>query len=606
MSTHFTRRPVAAAAVCALTLLAGAPAYAVRTTTDGGTEIDFSSTISFGIQVRAAKRLATTIGNDNGGNVPTSAALGAQMNPTVAGGEAAANPDFNFLQADDGNLNYNRGDLTSAALKGTHEFGLKTTDGWRALARGTWVGDARAGHTRRTELSDDAKDIATRNFTMLDAWVSKDFKVFGDRSTTVRLGNQVLSWGEDIFIIGGINSINALDLRKIHTPGTQVKEILRPAPMLSLNTGVTDSISAEAYYQFKWNAFRFDPVGTFFSTGDVVGAGQRPAFIPTSVLAPFGLCSPTPCGDIGAGIQPGVNVVPFEGDKVPPKGQQFGLAMRFKPAGWGTEFALYYERYHDKLPFTTLFTDTGNPAYANANAIAIGYYNEYGSKKNLFGASFNTKAGPVALGGEISYRPKDSVAIDGSVPADPNKPESWRYSVFNPANDNGTGRYVVRGYVEEKKIQAHLTALYFTEVNAWTGRLVKALGAAEGTLLAEVAVTHYPDLQIGTIPYLIFPSYANPTKTSWGYALEFDLSYPRVWGTDWNLTQVTVFTHDVSGISPNTLPFVKGRKSLFVGLNFDNSSVWKVQAGYTAFFGGGLNNIVRDRDNFALSMSYSF
>ena len=130
--------------------------------------------------------------------------------------------------------------------------------------------------------------------------------------------------------------------------------------------------------------------------------------------------------------------------------------------------------------------------------------------------------------------------------------------------------------------------------------------AAEGTLLAEVAVTHYPDLQIGTVPYLIFPSYANPTKTSWGYAFEFDLSYPRVWGSDWNLTQVTVFTHDVGGISPNTLPFVKGRKSLFLGLNFDNSSVWKAQFGYAAFFGGGLNNIIRDRDNFSASLSYSF
>ena len=67
-----------------------------------------------------------------------------------------------------------------------------------------------------------------------------------------------------------------------------------------------------------------------------------------------------------------------------------------------------------------------------------------------------------------------------------------------------------------------------------------------------------------------------------------------------------MFTHDVSGISPNTLPFVKGRKSLFLGLNFDNSSVWKAQFGYAAFFGGGLNNIIRDRDNFSASLSYSF
>jgi hypothetical protein len=576
--------------------LVGFNAHAVRTTTEGGTEIDFSSTISLGMQVRLGKPLRDTVGNDNGGNVPTSAAVGARLNGP--GFEGFANPDFNFLNGDDGNLNYKRGDITSLALKGTHDFGLKTTDGWRALARGTWVGDFKAGDTRRTELSSDAKKIAVRNFTMLDAWVSKDFKVFDQRNATLRVGNQVLSWGEDIFIIGGINSINALDLRKIHTPGTQVKEILRPAPIASLNMGLTDTLSAEAYYQWKWNAFRFDPVGTFFSGADIVGAGQRPAYIPSSLLTAAGVClPPTPCGDIGAGIQPGINVVGFEADKLPPKGKQFGLSMRLKPKGADTEYALYFERYHDKLPFTTLFTD---PAYLAQNALGIGYYNEYGKDKNLFGASFNTKAGPVAIGGELSYRPRDSVAIDPSI-VDVGHP----FTIFQPDFVPVT-RKAVRGYVEEKKFQAHLTALYFTEVNSPMGALVKALGAAEGTLLAEVAVTHYPKLKLDQVPYLIFPSYASPTKTSWGYAFEFDLSYPRVWGSDWNLTQVTVFTHDVSGISPNTLPFVKGRKSLFLGLNFDNSSVWKVQAGVTAFFGGGLNNIIRDRDNASISLSYSF
>ena len=578
-------------ALAAASLFAAVPAQAVRTTTDGGTEIDFSSTVSFGLQWRLSKPLATALGNDNGGNVPTGTPLGAMLNG--AGSEASANPDFNFLNGDDGNLNYRRGDLVSAALKGTHEFGLKTTDGWRALARATWVGDGKAGDTRRTPLSSDAKRIATRNFTLLDAWVAKDFKLFGDRSATLRLGNQVLSWGEDIFILGGINQINAFDLRKLHTPGTQVKEILRPAPMLSINAALADGLSTEAYYQFRWNAFRFDPVGTFFSGADVVGAGQRPAYIPSSVL---GEAAGT-FGDHGAGLQNGVNVVPFEGDHTPPKGGQFGLALRFKPKGMDAEFGAYFERYHDKLPFTTLFTD---PSYGAYNVANIGYYNEYGQDKNLFGLSFNTKVGPVAVGGELSYRPRDSVAIDGSLPL------AGKYSIFEPANADANGRATVRGYVEEKKYQAHLTGLYFTEVNSPLGALVKALGAAEGTLLAEVAVTHYPNLQIGAVPYYIFPSYANPTKTSWGYAMEFDLSYPRVWGSDWNLTQVTVFTHDVHGISPNTLPFVQGRKSLFVGMNFDNSAVWKVQLGYAAFFGGGLNNLIRDRDNFSASLLYNF
>lgn len=581
-------RPVACAALAGL---AAAPAHAVRTTTDGGTEIDFSSTISYGLQVRLRDPSRAAIGNDNGGAVPTGGRLGTQMNGP--GNEATANPDFNFLNGDDGNLNFRKGDLTSAALKGTHELGLKTTDGWRALLRGSWVVDSAAGDTRRTPLSDDAKEIATRNFTLLDAWIAKDFKLFDGRTTTVRLGNQVLSWGEDIFIIGGINQINAFDLRKLHTPGTQVKEILRPAPMLSLNTGLSDTMSAEAYYQWQWNSFRFDPVGTFFSGADVVGAGQRPAYIPSSLLG----APPGTYGDNGAAIQNGVNVLPFEETRRPPQGRQFGVALRFKPKSVDTEFALYAERYHDKLPFTTLFTD---PSYAAFNVASIGYYNEFGRDKNLFGASFNTKVGPVAVGGELSYRPRDSVAIDPSVPL------AGPFSIFDPANADANGRIAVRGYVEEKKYQAHLTALYFTEVNSPLGALVKALGAAEGTILGEVAVTHYPNLRLGEVPYLIFPSYELPTKTSWGYAFEVDLSYPRVWGSDWNLTQVTVFTHDVKGISPNTLPFVQGRRSLFVGMNFDQSSVWKLQLGYTAFFGGGFTNLLRDRDNFSMSLSYSF
>ncbi|MBL8332663.1 MAG: DUF1302 domain-containing protein [Rubrivivax sp.] len=585
MNRHFTRSLLAVAACMALL-----PAHAVRTTTEGGIEIDFNTTLSMGAQVRLGKPLRDTVGNDNGGNVPTGAVTGALMNGP--GGEPAANPDFNFLNGDDGNLNYKRGDIVSAPLKGNHEFGLKTKDGWRALVRASWLKDFKTDDTRRTPLSEQAKDIAVTNWTWLDAWVSKDFKL-GSQNATVRVGNQVLSWGEDIFVIGGINQINAFDLRKLRTPGAQVKEILRPAPMISLNTGVADGVSLEAYYQWKWNAFRFDPVGTFFSGADVVGAGQRPAYIPSSVL---GEAAGT-FGDRGSAIVDGVNVVPFERDKLPPKGKQFGVATRFKPKGSDTEFALYYQRYHDKLPFTTLFTDASYLAY---NVAGIGYYNEYGQDKNLFGASFNTKVGPVAVGGEISYRPRDSVAIDGSVPF------AGRYSIFDPANADANGRITVRGYTEEKKIQAHLTALYFTEVNSWTGALVKALGAAEGTFLGEVAITHYPRLDPSTKPYLIFPSYVSPTKTSWGYAFEFDLSYPHVWGSDWNLTQVTVFTHDVSGVSPNALPFVKGRKSLFIGFNFDKDSVWKLQAGYAAFFGGGLSNIIRDRDNFSVSLSYSF
>jgi hypothetical protein len=48
----------------------------------------------------------------------------------------------------------------------------------------------------------------------------------------------------------------------------------------------------EAYYQFAWNSFKFDPAGTFFSTADVIGKGNRVAYMPTSICNDFGLPRP--------------------------------------------------------------------------------------------------------------------------------------------------------------------------------------------------------------------------------------------------------------------------------------------------------------------------
>ena len=134
---------------------------------------------------------------------------------------------------------------------------------------------------------------------------------------------------------------------------------------------------------------------------------------------------------------------------------------------------------------------------------------------------------------------------------------------------------------------------------------MQALGAAEGYVLAEIAVTHYPGLDPANVPYLIFPSYAVPDKTSAGYVMELQLTYPDV-VFGFNLLPQIDFYHDFKGTSPNTIPFVEGRKALFVGLNFDQNSVWKGQIGYTTFFGGGLSNIIRDRDFLGASASFAF
>lgn len=281
-TSAFIRRTPAALAIAAIGLGVANPALAFKFDLDNGISGSLDSTLSFGIQRRMQSSDRSIIGNDSGGNVPTTGQLGEKVNG--AGNGATSNPDFNYTNIDDGNLNYKKGDIVSAVLKGTHELAIGERGNWAALGRVTWSSDFAAIHTDRTPLDEEAKKALRQDVTLLDLWVSKDFNWAGN-SAKLKFGNQVINWGEDIFIFGGINSIHAFDVRKAHIPGTQVKEILLPAPMISLNTAVAPGLSMEGYYQFAWNSFKLDPAGSYWSSADFLGkGGKRGAFFPSSVL----------------------------------------------------------------------------------------------------------------------------------------------------------------------------------------------------------------------------------------------------------------------------------------------------------------------------------
>lgn len=583
-----------AAIVAAATTLWSLPAQAFRFGSDTeGLSGSFDSTISFGVIKRLQSPDCRILGNDSGGcNNTTNNALSNVYNLGAFTGYA--NADFNYTNFDDGDLNYRKGDIVSAVLKGTHDLSLRAPGGWSALARATWHKDWKVDDTARLPLSPEARDIAVDNITLLDAWVAKDFDL-GGRRGKLKLGNQVVSWGEDIFILGGVNQTNAIDLQKFHVPGTQLKEIFIPAPMLWGSLGIAERTNLEAYYQFRWNAFKFDPVGTFFSGADVVGKGNRPGLLPTSVCTDFGL-GPTPCGDTPTAAQAALrlgegSLIPYAGERKPKKGGQYGLALRYQADSIDSEIGLYYQRYHDKLPFLGF---TGTPGLAVTN-----YFLAYGQDKDLYGASINTKLGPVAVGAEISYRPRDSVGIDPTVP-------------FGAAGGNAFSPYSIfdvgeqPGFVEEKKWQAHLTGFYLFSRNDPLGGLASALGATDGFILSEVAVTHYPKLdRSGRIPYFL-PTYDLPTRTSWGYVFELGLNYPNALGSGITVTPQIDWFHDVHGTSPNTIPFVEGRKALTLSLLLNYRDRWKGALQWVQFSGGGANNLMRDRDFLGASVSYSF
>ncbi|MGH8461634.1 MAG: DUF1302 domain-containing protein [Stenotrophobium sp.] len=635
------------------------PAEAFHFDLGSGFSGALDSTVSYGLEMRTQKRSCSLIGQDNGGCASLTAAL------------PEASEDAYFLNADDGDLNYNDHDLFSEVVKGTHELLLKMPDGFTFFGRVSELYDWRIGQTARTPLSSGARPYSVYNFDPLDLYINKDFDWFG-RSARIRIGNQVMSWGEDIFILGGINSINAIDVRRYHVAGAQVKEFLRPAPMISLSTDITSQVSMETYWQWRWNSFLLDPDGTYFSSADPAGKGNAGAiYLPTSAinaglaanslaqpllalgairLAPPGTVGdpggtgltaaqlrdpnyvkprlisgftnpnflgttilPAPLNGLGALTSQQIatllvdqafnsgTAIPLVSDKGGSNSGQYGVAFRYHPDWLDASFGLYYERFNSKIPFITY---TVNAAYATDNPVSAGYKIEYPSGINLFGVSYNTNAGAWALGGEVSYRPNDPVAIDPSVPSG-NDPKSAPYACVTGGGE-AAGKYC-KGWVNLAKIQLQQSALQiFDPSSSFGGLVLNTLNAKEGYFLGEVGLVDYPGLnRLGGIPWSL-PAYAVPDKFSAGYTLETQVTYPNVMnlGFDW-LPQID-WSQGVLGNTPNALPWQQGAKSATFTLNFNRHNIITAAIAYSWFFGGGTQNQTSDRDYASFTVGYNF
>mgnify|MGYP000994444419 CR=1 FL=1 len=118
---RFARHTLALAAAAAAACLS-LPAHADKFELGNGITGSFDTTLSFGLQRRMSAPDKSIIGNDSGGNVPTTGPLGTLVNGPGQG--ASANPDFNYANVDDGDLNYRKGDIVSAVIKGTLELFL--------------------------------------------------------------------------------------------------------------------------------------------------------------------------------------------------------------------------------------------------------------------------------------------------------------------------------------------------------------------------------------------------------------------------------------------------------------------------------------------------
>jgi hypothetical protein len=175
----------------------------------------------------------------------------------------------------------------------------------------------------------------------------------------------VINWGESTFIQGGISAINPFDVSALRVPGAELREAFMPLGAVKLSLKPSSSTSLEGFYQYTWEQTYPDPVGSYFSTTDLAGAGA------SKVMLGFGSAPDTIA--VGTPI-PGnpVGVAVPRVDTVEPSDQgQYGAALRMLVDGLGgTEFGLYFVNYHSRLPLIMANTGTAQALLASGNYAA--------------------------------------------------------------------------------------------------------------------------------------------------------------------------------------------------------------------------------------------
>ena len=323
------------------------------------------------------------------------------LDTTISHGLTVRVEDRNSILADDtngndGDLNYDRG-VVSNASKFTTDLDIGTADyGAFVRASGFIDFENQNGARERTPLSDEAKERVGRDFELLDAYVIGTFDA-GDSIVDLRLGKQVLNWGESTFIPNGINAINHFDVSKLRLPGSELREALLPVALASVAVAPTDTVSVEGFYQFDWEETEIDPVGSYFSSIDYVGPGAREAVI-TAVTendqgVEFGPLVAAINADLAGYtvILPQLGAVPapqpaqpaFDADfasvlrgadRTPDDSGQWGLALRYLAENLNnTELAVYFLNYHSRLPTVGAQTSSRDGLQAGlAAAQAVG------------------------------------------------------------------------------------------------------------------------------------------------------------------------------------------------------------------------------------------
>jgi hypothetical protein len=532
-------------------------------------------------------------------------------------------PDDALLMAgnnNDGNANFDNGDAFSQIIKGSHDLHLRSGDHGVFIRGKYWhdfaLEDTKVNHGHAANGFAENEKLNDKDFNqlskfsgaaLLDAYVYGMYEV-GYTPIDVRLGRQVVSWGESTFILGGVNSINPVDVNAFRRPGAEIKEGLLPVNMAYVNVGATEFLSIEAFYQLEFQETVIPGCGTYFAFNDYAPEGCNKV-----VLSGAGLEALDDAGRVTAGYSLDRDA---DGNRLAKDDGQFGIAFRYMSEALGdTEFGFYAMNIHSRLPVVSgIKSSSWTPAASTSEidkGTAIGnnkadtrYYVSYPEDIQLAGVSFATNIGSVAVSGEVSHKKDVPLQINATMLLGAGLTglsTSPELMADVAATADGAD---FEGYRLFDVSQAQFTLLQFFD---------RFLGASRYTWIAEAGYTFVHDLDESNdaIKFSragVFDGKGDEgfvTESSWGYRTRLVGEYNNVFSSV-NLKPTLAFSHDVDGFAPQPGgAFREGEQSLGLSLQAEYASIYSANVSYTQYMGGDYN-LSSDRDFASVSLSVEF
>ncbi len=562
----------------------GASAASAEVFEIGDVEGILDLSLAYGLLVRTESRDANFIGIGNGGRADT-------------------------VNADDGTLNYDTG-LVSNQVRLAGDLTL-VWENFGVFVRGFGFYDfeTELNDREHSNLSHDRRRLVGAGGRLQEYYLSAQFTP-GGIPVQMRVGDQVINWGEGSFLRFGTDVINPIDFVSLFQPTASVRDIFVPQGMVWVASNLTEIIAVEGFYQYRWEDVIDFPVGWFFAGDDLIGGddtnfavtgGGRFSDLGTDLDEAFGL----PPGTLG--FDENFMRIPTAGRAKPRNQGQYGFTVQaLIPELNATNVRIHFINYHSRLPLISGITadqatidlaasiGAMDPTEDEAT-LALGmlshetrYFVTYPEDIRMLGLSFNT-ATPVTgtlVAGELSHHFNWPVQVDT---------EAVLAGAISPTTDalglTSVGEFGADAFVDGVD-DAHKTQLSLGLLQLFGAKL----GATQSLLAFNVGWVHFDDLSKKSVF----------DEDSWGYGITAALTYEGVFG-GLSIEPFASFTHDVSGNTPGPAgAFVEDRKSINVGVTFNYTNRITSTLSYLNFFDGDPLNAAVDRDFLSFNIRYFY